>query len=180
MKNCASASLRSGFASAPALMAFPMCSICSRCIDARNSCVAAMPRRRASVSTHWSTHARNHRSAHARTALGSTEAQAFKRSLACFLYCSSSERDGSGLVSIRISFHCLPGVRTDQAERRFVPSRLRKWVGTALSADWMRPERSFYATAMGTSGRFAVSFARPATFQWERLRSLLQRLHSRP
>src|SRR6516164_4083892 len=33
----------------------------------------------------------------------------------------------------------LPGVRTNQAERRFVTFGVFGWVGTALSADWMRP-----------------------------------------
>ena len=32
-----------------------------------------------------------------------------------------------------------PGVRTNQAERRFVSFKSILWVGTALSADWMRP-----------------------------------------
>jgi hypothetical protein len=35
----------------------------------------------------------------------------------------------------------MPGARTGQAERRFVTFELLKWVGTALSADWMRPSR---------------------------------------
>ena len=35
----------------------------------------------------------------------------------------------------------MPGVRTGQAERRFVPSVLFRRVGTALSADGMRPSR---------------------------------------
>ncbi len=53
--------------------------------------------------------------------------QAFSRSLASFLYCSRLGRAGSGRAScglgnIRISFQGVPGVRTDQAERRSVPS----------------------------------------------------------
>src|SRR5262245_3914982 len=36
----------------------------------------------------------------------------------------------------------MPGVRTNQAERRFVTFDVLCKVGTALSADWMRPSRS--------------------------------------
>src|SRR5262245_15924640 len=36
----------------------------------------------------------------------------------------------------------MPGVRTNQAERRFATFDLFCKVGTALSADWMRPSRS--------------------------------------
>lgn len=48
--------------------------------------------------------------------------------------------DDGGKRRLRISFHHLPGVRPNQAERRFVAS-LFGGVGTALSADWMRPSR---------------------------------------
>jgi hypothetical protein len=34
-----------------------------------------------------------------------------------------------------------PGVRPNQAERRFVTFEMKRKVGTALSADWMRPSR---------------------------------------
>src|SRR5262249_58350425 len=62
-----------------------------------------------------------------RMTLGSLDLAARSSSFASFLYCSRSGRAGSGraacgLGNIRISFHCMPGVRTIQAERRFVPS----------------------------------------------------------
>ena len=63
-------------------------------------------------------------------------------SFVTFLYCSRLGRGGSGSASdIRISFHGMPGVRTNQAERRFVAFSWSPWVGTALSADWTRPQR---------------------------------------
>jgi hypothetical protein len=34
-----------------------------------------------------------------------------------------------------------PGVRPNQADRRFVTFEMNRKVGTALSADWMRPSR---------------------------------------
>jgi antitoxin VapB len=50
---------------------------------------------------------------------------------------------------MRISFHCLPGVRVNRAERRFGTFDSQVvWVGNALSAGWMRPERWYsYITA---------------------------------
>jgi hypothetical protein len=42
----------------------------------------------------------------------------------------------------------VPGVRTNQAERRFVTFNILGWVGTALSADWMRPSRSLFYTTI--------------------------------
>ena len=63
------------------------------------------------------------------------------RSLACFLYCSRLGRSGSSRSGIRSSFQSVRlGVRMGQAERRFVRIVEAK-VGTALSADWMRPSR---------------------------------------
>ena len=71
------------------------------------------------------TSASTHCDAQKRIALGSFDLQAFTRFLASFLYFLRSGRGGSGraacgLGNMRISFQCLPGVRTDQAERRFV------------------------------------------------------------
>src|SRR5216684_689693 len=81
-----------------------------------------------------------------RTASGSVDLVARTSSFASFLYCSRLGRGGRGRAScglgnMRISFHRMPGVRTNQAERRSVPSVVSQWVGTALSADWMRPLR---------------------------------------
>ena len=44
-------------------------------------------------------------------------------------------------IHCELSFVVVPGVRTNQAERRFVTFVLLFKVGTALSADWMRPLR---------------------------------------
>ena len=40
-----------------------------------------------------------------------------------------------------LPFVTAPGVRPNQAERRFVTFETLRQVGTALSADWMRPSR---------------------------------------
>src|SRR5919201_577556 len=75
------------------------------------------------------TSASIHSLAQVRRALGSPELQILTRSVARFLYCSRLGRGGSGSASdIRISFHGMPGVRTNQAERRFVAFSL-SWVG---------------------------------------------------
>src|SRR5271156_3813435 len=42
----------------------------------------------------------------------------WRRSLACFLYCSRLGRAGSCLSDIRSSFRCSPGVRTRQAGKK--------------------------------------------------------------
>ncbi len=70
--------------------------------------------------------------AQARTAPGLPDLHACWRSLASFLYWLRFGRGARGRASdIRISFHRMPGVRTSQAERRFV------WV---LASDgWARP-----------------------------------------
>jgi len=44
-------------------------------------------------------------------------------------------------IHCELSFVVVPGVRPNQAERRFVTFILLFKVGTALSADWMRPLR---------------------------------------
>ena len=44
-------------------------------------------------------------------------------------------------IHCELSFMSMPGVRPNQAERRFVTFVARFQVGTALSADWMRPLR---------------------------------------
>src|SRR5579883_2172228 len=44
-------------------------------------------------------------------------------------------------IHSELSFVAVPGVRPNQAERRFVTFVLLFKVGTALSADWMRPLR---------------------------------------
>jgi hypothetical protein len=78
------------------------------------------------------------RAAQSRIAPWSPDLQACWRSLG---------RGGKGSASdIRISFHCMSGVRSGQAERRFVTFELFEWVGTALSADWMRPSRFLFYT----------------------------------
>src|SRR5262249_10539041 len=54
-----------------------------------------------------------------------------------------SRRERQRVLRIRVHTNllsCAPGVRSCQAERRFVLFE-REWVGTALSADWMRPVR---------------------------------------
>src|SRR6202035_544055 len=55
--------------------------------------------------------------------------ESLTKSFARFLYCSRLGRGGRGSASdIRISFHGMPGVRTNQAERRFVAIRLfERW-----------------------------------------------------
>src|SRR5262249_53347681 len=94
----------------------------SPCISLCASGVIACPCRRARVSAQ--------RAAHSRIAPGSTDLQAYCRSLASFLYCSRLGRGGKGRASdIRISFHHVPGVRTGQAERRFVTFKLSSWGG---------------------------------------------------
>src|SRR5882724_3035698 len=65
---------------------------------------------------------------------------AFTISFACFLYCSRLGRAGNGLLFIRPSFH----LRLGSAQIRLKESsqtRVTKKVGTALSADRMRPSR---------------------------------------
>src|SRR6185437_453915 len=58
------------------------------------------------------------------------------------LGCGGSGSADCGLGNIRISLHRMPGGRTNKAERRFVTFDWKDyWVGTALSADWMRPWR---------------------------------------
>src|SRR5277367_2847815 len=51
---------------------------------------------------------------------------------------------------MRISFQGMPGVRTNETERRFVTVDYEDhWVGMALSADWMRPSRCSVLTMAG-------------------------------
>src|SRR5438034_7574223 len=74
----------------------------------------------------WRTSAVIHRFAHSRMASSPVLASR-TNSFASLRYCSTfgfcgRGRASCGLGNIRISFHCMPGVRTDQAERRFVPS----------------------------------------------------------
>src|SRR6185503_1303284 len=60
-----------------------------------------------------------------RIAPASQDLQARLKSFASFLYCSRLGRGGRGSASdIRISFQYVPGVRVNQAERRFVALRL--------------------------------------------------------
>ena len=73
-------------------------------------------------------------------ASGVLDLQAFSRSLACFLYCSRLGRAGSCLVHYKLPFMLRLESARDQAERRFEVVVDTK-VGTALSADWMRPSR---------------------------------------
>jgi len=41
----------------------------------------------------------------------------------------------------------------NQAERRFATFKCFLWVGTALSADWMRPSRSLFYTIVHPDGK---------------------------
>src|SRR5262249_42905453 len=82
------------------------------------------------------------RAAQSRIAPGSPDLQARWKSFASFLYCSMLGLGGRGSASdIRSSFHGCAWCPPIQAERRFVTWVVLLEVGTALSADWMRPSR---------------------------------------
>ena len=80
-----------------------------------------------------------------RIAAASPARQALTRSFASFLDCSRLGRGGRGSASCGLGTYESPSSRAwsphGQAERRFVSSS-ELWVGTALSADWMRPSRN--------------------------------------
>jgi len=69
------------------------------------------------------------------------------RSLACFLYCSRLGRAASSRSGIGSSFRQVPGVRTFRLKEVSSDCVVQK-VGTALSADWMRPSRCLLSYAM--------------------------------
>src|SRR5262249_37427035 len=86
-------------------------------------------------------------------AFESSSWKALRRSLACFLYCSRLGWRGSSRDSITTFLSFVPGVRSNQAERRSVAFKNTLEVGTALSADWMRPLALIFYIARSDIGR---------------------------